>query len=74
MTTTYLTSIVEDRWAEAISNPSIPRWKTLAAMSAQIADAIEHSDPDNIMIAAHRGVFEECERRMLAMNPKEVAA
>lgn len=74
MSQSYLTSIVEDRWNEAVANPSIPRWKTLAAMAAQIADAVADSDPNSIMVVAHRAVYEESYKRMLAMQPKEKAA
>lgn len=74
MSQSYLTSIVEDRWKEAVANPSIPRWKTLAGLAAQIADAIEDSDPNSIMVVAHRAVYEESYKRMLAMQPKEVTA
>lgn len=73
MSQSYLTSIVEDRWKDAVANPSIPRWRTLAGLAAQIADAIEDSDPNSIMVVAHRAVYEESYKRMLAMQPKEKA-
>lgn len=74
MNDAYLTSIIEERWKEACANPSIPRWKTLAGMAAQIADAIEDNDPNSIMVVAHRAVYQEAYARMLAMHPKEEAA
>lgn len=68
----YLTSIIEERWNEAIASPSIPRWKTLAGLAAQVADAIEHGDPDNLMVIAHRAVYQEAYKRMLAMQPERM--
>ena len=70
----YLTTIIEDRWNEAVANPSIPRWKTLAGLAAQVADSIEYSDPNNIMVVTHRAIYQEAYSRMLAMEPKEIAA
>lgn len=71
---TYLTSIVEDRWNEAVEKPDMARWKSLAALAAQVADAIEHSDPNNIMVIAHRAVYQEAYMRMLAMMPERMEA
>lgn len=71
---TNLTSIVEDRWREAVASPTAARWRSLSAVSAQIADAIEHSDPDNLMVVTHRAVYEEAYKRYLAMLPKAVQA
>jgi len=71
---TYLTTVVEDRWNEANASPTIARWRTLAAMAAQLADAIEEHDPDNIMVVAHRAVYEAAYARMIAMQPKKSAA
>lgn len=71
---TNLTSIVEDRWREAVAEPSIPRWQSLADWASDMASAINASDPDNIMVATHRGVAAECEKRIRKMMPKAVAA
>ena len=70
----YLTTIIEDRWNEAVANPSIPRWKSLAGLAAQVADAVADSDPNSIMVVAHRAVYEESYKRMLAMQPREMTA
>lgn len=74
MNTSHLTTIIEDRWNEAVASPTIARWRTLAQLAAQVADAIEGSDPDNIMVVAHRAIYQEAYARMLAMQPKEIAA
>lgn len=73
MSKAYLTSIIEDRWNEACANPTIPRWKTLAMMAAQIADALEYHDPDSISAVAHRAVYRAAFDRMVALHPKEIA-
>ena len=70
----YLTTIVEDRWNEAVSAPTIARWRTLAAMAAQISDALADNDPDNIMVVAHRAVYQEAYARMIAMQPERIEA
>ena len=74
MNASLITTIIEDRWAEAVANPTIPRWKTLAMMAAQIADALEFHDPDSISAVAHRAVYRAAYDRMLALEPKEIAA
>lgn len=74
MNESFITSIVEARRVEAIAAPTIPRWRSLAMMASQIADAIEESDPDNIMVVTHRAIYQEARDRMLAMQPKEIAA
>ena len=71
---TYLTSIIEDRWVEAVATPTIARWKTLSQMAAQLADALEEHDPDNIAVVAHRAVYREAYSRMLAMEPVRMEA
>ena len=74
MNTAHLTSIIEQRWNEAIANPTIPRWRTLAQMAAQVADSLAEHDPNNIMVVTHRAIYQEAYSRMLAMEPKEIAA
>lgn len=74
MNASYVTTIVEERWAEACASPSIARWKTLAQMAAQISDAIADHDPNSIMVVAHRAIYNEAYARMLAMEPQEVEA
>lgn len=74
MIDSYTTTIISDRWKEAVANPSIPRWKTLAAMAAQIADAVEMNDPDSIMVVSLKAVYQEAYKRMLAMQPVEEMA
>lgn len=71
MNESYLTSIVEERWNEAVANPSVARWKTLAELAAQIADSFAQHDPDNIMAAAHHGIYVKAYERMLAMVNEE---
>ena len=74
MNTAHLTSIIEQRWNEAIANPAIPRWRTLAQMASQVADSLAEHDPNNIMVVTHRAIYQEAYARMLAMEPKEIAA
>jgi hypothetical protein len=66
----WTTTIIEDRWKEACASPNIRRWRSLAYMAGDLADAIEAADPDNIMVGAIRGVSVEAHTRMLDMMPK----
>lgn len=70
----HLTTIIEDRWIEAIAAPTIPRWKSLADFAAQIADALAENDAENIMVITHRAVHAEARKRMLAMQPERMEA
>ena len=74
MIESYTTSIIADRWQEAVDKPDYARWRSLAEWCAQLADAIEHNEPDSIMVPALRGVYEAAYGRMLAMLNKEKAA
>lgn len=74
MSQAYLTSIIEERWLEAVANPTIPRWRTLAMMAAQIADAVADNDPDSLMVITHRAVYESAYTRMLSLMPKQDAS
>lgn len=65
---------LEDSWREAVANPKADHWYSIATAAAAMADCFESSDPDNIMAASHRGVYEEAYKRYLAMMPKEKAA
>ena len=70
----YLTTIVEDRWINAVAAPTIPRWRTLADLAGQIADALAENDAENIMVITHRAVQAEAHKRMLAMQPERMEA
>jgi len=72
--TSFLTTIVEDAWNDAVARPDIARWRSLAEMAKDIAAALKENDPNNIMTIAHRAVYEEAHKRMLALQPKEIAA
>lgn len=68
----WTTTIIEDRWKEAVANPTIPAFRSLAVMADDLASALELHDPDNIMVPAIRGVAVDCQARMLALMPKSV--
>lgn len=74
MNESFVTSIVESRRIDAIAAPTIPRWRSLAMMAKQIADAIEETDPNSIMVVTHRAIYQEAFDRMTAMQPKEIPA
>lgn len=71
MTTSYIVDPIEERWNQAVASPSIPLWSTIAEWAEHMADALAESNPDNIMVVAHRAVSQEATKRMRAMEPKE---
>lgn len=69
----HFSQIVTERWNEAVADESLPRWRNLAQLAAQLADSIEHDAPDHVLVPAFRGVYEAAYARMVALHPKEVA-
>lgn len=64
-----LVRIVNERWEEAIKEPSIPRFRSLAQLAALMADDIAATDPDNILVPTLDGVYRAAYDRMLKMTP-----
>jgi hypothetical protein len=60
--------IVTARWNEAVQNPDIARWRSLAYFAGYIADKMLDADPNNIQGHAMRGVSFEAHNRMLDMQ------
>lgn len=67
----HVSTIVHDRWLEAVENPDMARWMSLAQLAATLADAIESDNVDNILAASMRGISAAAMERMLAMQPEE---
>ena len=65
--------IVTDRWNEAVADETLPRWRNVAQLAAQLADSIEQEEPDHMLVPALRGIYEAAYARMVALQPKEVA-
>ena len=66
---TYLTSIVEKAWKEAVARPDYARWNSLADLAKGLADSLQQLNPDDISVIAHRAIYHEARKRMLAMEP-----
>lgn len=71
---TFTTTLVSDRWNETVAAPTYDKWRNLAQLAAQIADAVEENDPNSIMVVSLKAVYQEAYKRMLAMVPAREAA
>lgn len=69
----HFSKIVTDRWNEAVADETLPRWRNLAQLAAQLADSIEQEEPDQMLVPALRGIYEAAYARMVELQPKEVA-
>jgi hypothetical protein len=61
--------IVTARWNEAVQNPDLARWRSLAYFAGDIADKMIDADPNNIQGYAMRGISVEAHERYMRMMP-----
>ena len=64
-----VSEIISARWDEAIKNPDIARWRSLAYFVGDIADKMIEADPHSIQGYAMRGISVEAHKRYMEMMP-----
>lgn len=69
-THTYITTIIVDRWKEAVADPTIPRWHSLAMITAHLAYSIDQEEPDSVMVPVFRGIHEAAHKKMINLQTK----
>lgn len=71
---THLPGIIQQRWAAAAENPTIPQWRSVAVWVENFADqCAEHAETRHL-VAAMRKLADEAWRNMVKLQPVEVAA
>lgn len=69
-----LPGIIQQRWAAACAEPSIPRWRSLAVWVENFADICEGQPETQHMVAELRELADEAWRNMVALQPEREAA
>ena len=69
-----LPGIIQQRWAAALENPTIPQWRSLAVWVENFADVCDGAAETRHLVPQLRELADEAWRNMVALQPAEVAA
>lgn len=68
-----LPGIIQQRWAAAAENPTIPQWRSLGVWLENFADQCDAVPELRHLVPDLRGMADDAWRNMVALQPVEAA-